>query len=478
MNSFLKICALCVLIVIGCTNDTQSEPQIETIKPRLLEDIIKSDTLKAITTYSGTTYFLYRGQPMGFEYEILQRFAKHLDLQLEMIIARDENKLVEMLNKNDGDLIAYGYTITKERQKFIDFSDPLYISHQVLVQQKPKNWRNLKLHQIKEQIITNPIQLIGDSVSVKKNSSYYQRLKNLNNEVGGIIHIDSIPGNMTTDEIFANISSGNIKYTIADQNIASIYASDYPNLDISTKMSFSQRIGWGLRKNTTKLQDTLNQWLKREKKTLDYKLIYNKYFKNKSSFRRRAKSEFFSLNEKKISPYDAIFVKYANEIGWDWRLLASVAYQESKFQSSDESWAGARGIMQIMPSTADELNITDPTDPEQSIRGGTKYLSQLFDQFDKVTDTIQRQKFTLASYNAGLGHVLDAQRMAMHLNLNPFVWDANVEVALLKLDKPEYYRMEIIKYGYVRAKQPYYYVRDIFEGYNHYKAFFDENTEK
>lgn len=471
---------LSLLIFISCNNDKKQDKNelsfYEEGKPKTLKDILETKKLRAITTYSGTTYFLYRGRAMGFEYEVLKMFAEDLGVELEIKIAKDENKLIDMLNSNQGDLIAYGYTITEDRKKLIDFSVPLYLSHQVLVQRKPTNWRRMKLHNIQEQIITSPVQLLGDTVSVKKNSSYAQRLLNLSNELGGTIHIDTIPGDMTTDEIFKQVAEGKIKYSIVDQNVASIYASDYPILDISTKISFSQRIAWGVRKNSNALKDTLNQWLKKAKKTFEYRVVYNKYFKNKRSFRKRVKSEFYSLNEQKISPYDDLIKKYAEDIDWDWRLLASVAYQESQFQPDEESWAGAKGLMQIMPKTAEYLEISDPTDPEQSLKGGIDYLTQLWEEHKEISDSIQRIKFTLASYNAGLYHVKDAQRLAEYLELSPNYWDNNVENAMLKLSKPEFYTKDFIKYGYVRGRQPFLYVRDIFKRYEHYKAFIPQST--
>jgi membrane-bound lytic murein transglycosylase F len=478
---YLLLC-FSLICLLSCKDDKTNQSEelsfYERKEPKSLKDILETKKLKAITTYSGTTYFLYRGRAMGFEYEILKMFAEDLGVELEIKIAKDENKLIEMLNNNEGDLIAYGYTVTEDRKEKIDFSLPLYLSHQVLIQRKPSNWRKMKLHNIQEQIISSPIELINDTVSVKRNSSYAQRLANISNEIGGAIHIDTIPGNMTTDEIFKQVAEGKIKYSIVDQNVAAIYASDYPILDISTKMSFSQRIAWGLRKDSNALRDTLNQWLKKTKKTLDYRVVYNKYFKNRRSFRKRVKSEFYSLNDQKISPYDDLIKKYADEIVWDWRLVASIAYQESQFKPSNESWAGAKGLMQIMPRTAESLDVTDPTDPEQSLRGGTQYLSELWGDLETITDSIQRIKFTLASYNAGLYHVKDAQRLAEELDLNPNYWDNNVENAMLKLSQPEYYNKEYIKYGFVRGRQPFLYVRDIFQRYEHYKAFILNSDEE
>ena len=469
---------LALSLLIGCSSQNQDQESNEVGKNKdYLKEILERGELRAITTYSGTTYFLYRGEPMGFEYELLQQFTDELGVDLKMVIAEDENELINMLKDGKGDLIAYGYTILEERKKHIDFSEPLYYSSQVLVQCKPKNWRRMRRHQINQQLITNPVQLIGDTVSVKINSAYASRIKNLNEEIGGKIHIDTIPGEMTTGKIIRKVAQGELKYTIADKNIAKIYASAYPELDIDTKISLTQRIAWGLPNYSGKLKDTLNQWIKSQKNTLNYNVVYNKYFKNTRLHKRRVKSSFYSLNEGKISKYDNLIKKYADKHDWDWRLLASIIYQESKFKPTSESWVGAQGLMQIMPATAEDLGITDTTDPQQSVRGGTAYLNQMYKKFDKVDDSIQRLKFTLASYNSGLGHVRDAQRLADYNDLDRYMWDDNVENMIVELSKPKNYNRDFIRYGYVRGREPFNYVRQIFSRYEHYKKFIDEEGE-
>ena len=125
--------------------------------------------------------------------------------------------------------------------------------------------------------------------------------------------------------------------------------------------------------------------------------MYNKYFKNKKSYRRRIKSEFYSKNQGKISQYDAIIKNNVESLGWDWRLLSSQIFQESRFQPNENSWAGAGGLMQIMPATAKDLGVNDITNPSENIRGGTQYLAQLRENFSNVEDSIQRIKFTLAA---------------------------------------------------------------------------------
>jgi len=263
-----KILLLLLLINIGCQSNSEinEEKEVSERFSRDLQDIKESGKLKALTIYSGTTYFLYKGRPMGFEYELLKRMAKDLDVELEMVVAKDENNLIKLLQEGEGDIIAYGYTITKDRKRKINFTTPLYLSHQVLIQKKPENWRRMKLHEIKNQLVTNATELINDTISVKRNSSYASRIKNLSSELGGPIIIDTLKGTLSTDKIIKKVVDGDIKFTIADENIAFINSSYYPILDISTSLSLSQRIGWAVRKRDTNLLAAVNQWLERAKK--------------------------------------------------------------------------------------------------------------------------------------------------------------------------------------------------------------------
>jgi membrane-bound lytic murein transglycosylase F len=297
-------------------------------------------------------------------------------------------------------------------------------------------------------------------------------LVNLSNEIGGEIIVDTtISGDISTDEIIKMVAEGKIKYTVADDNLAKINSSYYPNLDISVQVSFSQRIAWAVNKNAPELLNAINEWIEMERKRTDYYVIYNKYFKNKRRFKRRIKSDYYSINNNQISQYDDLIKKYASELGWDWRLLASQVYQESKFIPHAESWTGAKGLMQVMPATAKELGITDKSDPEQSLRGGTDYLKHLYDRFPEIPDSLNRVKLTLAAYNCGYQHVVDAQRLAEAEGLNKNVWSGNVEEMLLALSYPKNYRKDLVKYGYVRGIEPVTYVNQIFERYEHYKKF-------
>ena len=475
LNIIRRLIYLVLFLFFGCEKDSINKSEITEFNNKWdLEQIKASGTLRALTVYSGTSYFLYKGRPMGYEFELLERFAEYLDVDLEMIVVKNINELFEKLNNGEGDIIAHGLTITTDRKEEVSFSNHLYLTKQVLVQKKPDNWRGMSWTKLKKALVHDTIDLLGDTISIRSMTSYKERIYNLSDELGGTIHINLLSGELATDEIIEKVVNGDIKYTIADNNIASIMATYYPILDVKVPVSFSQRIAWATRHDSQNLLNATNNWLKQIKRKIDFNVIYNKYFKNKKYFRRRIKSNFYSLNNQQISPYDGLIKKYSKVLNWDWRLVASQVYQESKFDPRVSSWAKASGLMQLMPNTAKELGVTNRSDPEQSIKGGTKYLKRIWKNFEHIPDSIQRTKFAMASYNCGMGHVFDAQRLAEIEGLKKDVWDDHVETMVLKLSKPEYYNHPIVKYGYVRGLEPYNYVKQIFERYQHYVQFINE----
>ena len=472
----LKGLILCLLITCcSCTGKKESlnsdqKNQTEPVDYDL-QDIIDAGVLRVITTYSPTGYFLYKGKVMGFEYEIFKRLADHLGTSLEIVLAKNVDSVIPMLNRGEGDIIALGYTITSDRKENVNFTEPYLITHQSLIQRKPDNWRKMTLDDIKNNLATDVVDLIGDTVSVRKNSSYYLRLKELTNELGDSIYIDILPGEMSDEQIIQMVSVGDIKYSIIDDHKASIHSSYFSNIDADTPVSLSQRIGWAVRKTSPELLDLINEGPISIKKKPDYNMIYKKYFQNKNQFNRRLDSEYYTGTTGKFSEYDAMVKKYAEFLGWDWVLVKSLIYQESMFDPGNESWAGASGLMQLMPSTAEEMGVTDINDPEQNIKAGSKYLKKMYENWEHIPDSVQRIKFAMASYNCGLGHVQDAQRLAHSFGADSLRWDDGVDFYVLNLSKPEYYNHEVVEFGYARGYEPYEYVRDIFDRYKKYKTF-------
>ncbi len=439
-----------------------------------LDKIKESGVLRAITNFSPTGYFLYKGQAMGFEYDMLHRLAKNIGVDLEIVLAKNVDSVIPMLNRGDGDIIAMGYTIMGKRKEEVSFTDPYLITHQTLIQKKPDNWRKISGDNIRKKLATDIVDLIHDTVSVRKNTSYYTRLSQLSNELGDTIYIKVLPGEITDEEIIKMVADGKIKYTVIDNNIAEIHKGYYPDIDINTQISLSQRIAWAVRKNSPELLAIMNEKLRSLKKTATYNIIYNKYFKNRSQFNKRIGSEFYTETTGKISQYDDLVKKYTTNLGWDWRLVKSLIYQESRFKVDGKAWTGASGLMQLMPATAKGLGVTDVHDPEQNIKAGITYLKRMYKNWEEIPDSIQRIKFSMASFNAGYGHVQDAQRLTKKYKGNPLVWDDGVDKYILSLSKSKFYNDPVVKYGYVRGSEPYNYIIEIFNRYQHYKEFAKE----
>ena len=465
---------LITLLISGCGGGKEEDQTENFDTEQVKRDypaIEEEGVLRAITIYSSTSYFLYRGQPMGYEYELLQRLADHLNLELEIVVAKNLDNEIKMLNSGKGDLIAHGLTVTKERKKRINFTRYHTTTHQALVQKKPDNWRSMKRHEIENTLVTDALDLIGKTVHVRKNSSYYQRLLNLEEEIGGDIDIVTVKGTLTTEDLIKKVADGEIEYTIADYNIASINQTYYPILNIDVPFSFFFLFAWAVRNSSPVLLEKVNEWIALMRQKTDYYVIYNKYFKNKKSYKRRIQSPLFSPSTGKISEYDPLIRDYSGSINWDWRLLASLIYQESRFDPDVKSWAGAVGLMQLMPSTAQQFGVSNLYNPKANVRAGTAYIDYLKEFWKEIPDSSERIKFVMASYNVGQNHVADARRLAEKHGRDPNLWDENTAYYLLQKSKPEYYNDEVVKYGYCRGDEPYEYVREILQRYDHYKRF-------
>lgn len=407
---------------------------------------------------------------MGFEYELLSRLCRYLQVDLKIKLITSIEEAIDRLNKGEIDVIAFPLTVTQERRKYLSFTQTLYQTNQVLVQRKPDNWA-LNPYLAEKQMLRNPSELIGKEVYVKYGSSFKDRLENLSQEIGGeiIVHEDSAKAE--TESLIRKVSEGVIDYTVTDQTIAKVNSNYYSNIDINTPISLPQQIAWATRTNAPELLESINSWLTEIKKTSVFNVIYNKYFDSPRTIIQHMNSDFSSLGGNKISIYDDEIRAQADSLGWDWRLLASLIYQESNFDPTVESWAGAIGLMQLMPETGKHFGARNLFDPIQNIRAGVKFIQFLDKQWSgRVPDPQERLKFVLASYNVGLSHVIDAWRLTKKYGRDATRWDNNVAYFLQQKSNPEYYRDEVVTAGYCRCIGPINYVTEILQRFEEYKV--------
>lgn len=415
------------------------------------------DTLRVGTLYSPTSYFIYREEKMGYDYDMVSRLAEDKGLFLDLKVATSLNSLIQQLDSGQIDLIAYEVPITAEYRTHVLPCGNENITHQVLVQPKDSVHRR----------ISDVTQLVGKDVYVEKDSKYQHRLQNLNDELGGGIIIHSVDKDtMITEDMIALVSEGVIPLTIVDSDIARLNKTYYNDLDVTLEVSFPQRASWGVSPEKPWLADSINQWIKQEQPKKTQAWLLKRYFE-------LSKNELTSFNFKfqngRISQYDELFKAYAKDLDWDWRLLAAQGFAESRFDTTVVSWAGARGIMQIMPSTARAFGLGQDkiANPEANISTAVKILKVLNKSLEKyVPDKNERIKFIIGAYNSGIAHVYDAIALAEKYGKNPKIWDGNVAEAILMKSKPEYYNDPVCKYGYFRGRQTVTYVSQVMDFYN------------
>lgn len=462
MNTIVKYVILVLGFLLLQCNNVYS-PNLSEGKTSKLELIRQTGTLRVVTDYNSTSYFIYRGQPMGYQYEMLQELANYLHVKLEVTANNNLPEKFDMLENGEIDLIAVNLTVTKERKKLVDFTEPIMETRQVLVQRKASVADHQELQQ---NISASQLDLANKTIYVQKNSSYAKRLRSLSDEIGSEINIIEVEEGV--EQLIEMVSKGEIDYTVSDENVATVNSNFFENIDISLPVSFPQNLAWAVNKADSDLKDVINDWLSTFKNTRKYSLIYNKYYKNKRSS-AIIESDYFAINSGVISPFDDYIKEYSEEIGWDWRLVTSIVYQESRFNPTARSWAGAFGLMQLMPNTAQRFGVDTTASSQMQIKAGLEFIQWLEKQFSDVPDTFERQKFVLAAYNVGPGHVMDAQRLAEKEGKNPKIWTDNVDGYLLKKSIAQYYKDPVVKYGYCRGTETYRYVNEVIERYEHYR---------
>jgi membrane-bound lytic murein transglycosylase F len=422
-----------------------------------LPDLKKRKVLRLITRNNGATYFLWKGELMGFEYELYKRFAEANNMRLQVAVAPSHEAMLPMLLRGDGDIASALLTPNETRKAAgITFTRPYLYTTQLLVGRSD------------EKEVTELSQLKGRTLVLRESSDYWQTAQALVDS-GIKLRLRAAPENMETEEIIDRVASGEFDLTIADNIILELEMSWRNDIkSLSTLREERRPIAAAVRPDDKELKDALDAFFKKEYKGLYYNISYKKYFESPRGISKRQTSRVAAETPGQISPYDELFKKHAETHGFDWRMILAQAYQESRFDPKRKYWAGARGLLQVMPRTARAHGFGDQdlSDPEVGIAAGVEYLSWVRDRFPSELSVKDRMWFALAAYNAGAGHVHDARTLARRKGWNPDVWFDNVEKAMLLLSKPEYHKKA--KYGYVRGTEPVHYVRNIRDRYRVY----------
>jgi membrane-bound lytic murein transglycosylase F len=413
-----------------------------------------------VLTLSGSmSYFIYKGEPLGYEYELLRDFTDSCGWELRIHLANNEAQLQEMLLRGDGDLVACNLPVTNEGRATLLYCGREVVNDQVLIQRFVRGTPLLK----------DVTELLGKEVWVIRNSRQHRRMLHLNDELGGGIRIRTVDQDtVTVEDLMEGVARGQMAYTVGDRDLAQLNRTYFRNLDIRLAVSHPQRSSWAVRKSSPQLAAALDAWFRRNRNTPRHRALIKRYFEMS---KLPGDEPAPVLGPHQISPYDAYFKQYAQQLGWDWRLLASMAYQESKFYTDRVSWAGATGLMGLMPRTAEAFGL--PADslesPEGNIRAAVGLIGRLNRSFASVEDPDERIKFVLAAYNAGASHIYDARALAEKYGKDASRWENNVEECLQWKSRPEYYNDSIVRQGYFRGTETRHYVAAVVERWHYYQ---------
>ncbi len=423
-----------------------------------LDEIRKRGALRVLTRNNPVTYFLHRGRQFGFDYELASMLAKDLGVRLEMVVAPSRDQLIPWLLEGRGDLIAAELTVTEERAKQVSFSQPYLLTEELLVQPATAA------------PITSLDGLKGARITVRPSSSYHATLLALQ-KTHGPFELLAADEEAETEELIAQVGAGELAMTVADSHLLQVELAWRDDVQGSLKLGDAQKeIAFAVRPTNPALLAWVNGFVRKTYRGLEYNMAKRRYFENKRQIAKAVEER--SGKSGRISEFDPLIQRYASTYGLDWRLMAAQAYQESRFDPQAKSWVGALGLFQVMPTTGRSLGFTDLVNPEQGTHAGIKYMSKLIRDLDPTITPRQRVRFALAAYNAGIGHVIDARRIARERGLDPNKWFGHVEKAMLELEKPAVYRKA--RYGYCRGSEPVKYVSEIQTRYGSYVGVVDE----
>ena len=428
-------------------------------KTRDLAQILTEGKIVAVTDSKSTNYFIYKGEPMGYQYEMLVSLAANLGVKLELIAENNPQEALNMLRNGEADIIVNDLSDVKSKKETYIITDPYRQTSQVLIQRK--NYSD-KVNGV----IRNLSELANKKVFVQGFSTAAKTLKDIALENNISIKIEENKNN-DAEYLIDLVASGSIDYAVCDYAIAKVQSTIYSNIDIETPIGVTQDVVWAVKYGSNDLLRKVNEWLGVFPKTPIYSNIYTKYFDNPYMAIIK-KSEYFYSTKGKLSVFDEQIKSESNFINWDWRLLASLIYQESKFNPTVKSESGAYGLMQFMPITAEYFGIDNEAGPNVQLKMGARYLKMLEKYMaDLKIPEKERLKFVLAAYNAGYGHILDARSLAKKYGKDPNVWDNNV--AFFIQNKDEFYNDSVVRHGYLRGSETYKYVNEILERFDRYK---------
>jgi membrane-bound lytic murein transglycosylase F len=412
--------------------------------PDTYEQIRLLGTLKVSTRNSPMAYYEGASGPEGPEYELADGFARRLGVKLELHVAASGAAAFEDVLRNRAHIAAAGIYAGESRHEQALFGPVYQHIDQHIV------------YRVQDPLPESPRDLIGKRIIVIRNSTHATSLARLKKDLPGL-RWTAVDG-VDQLELFARVASGAADVTVADSTEFTLGRRFYPELRPAFKLAESEAIAWALAPRSTDLLPLIERHFNELKAIGRLAEILTRHERSLSRFRRVDAPAFVSSVRERLPLYRAWFEEASAETGIDWRLLAAIGYQESRWDEAAVSPTGVRGLMMLTAETAQRVEVADRTDPRSSILGGARYLALIKDTIpDRVAEP-DRTWLTLAAYNIGYGHLEDARVLAQRAGLDPDTWAA-VRDKLPLLAQERWFTQT--RRGYARGWEPVGFVRNV-----------------
>ncbi len=459
--SFLAVFLALSFFSFGWLSHSAYVPGKKIQRLSTLQKIKRSGVLNVVLLNSASSYYIGANGSQGFEYDLLNAYAQHLNVKLHITTAHTQKEALELGKKVDADIVSASLPKTKFREKRHNFGPSYYeIQEQVVC-----NREMLKGSRFPRDVE----ELSGLSIVVGEDTSYSDTLKALQND-GYDINV-TLSSSLSSEELLAEVSKHTIDCTVTASNIYALNIRYFPEIAMAFSISGREQLAWILKDGADALKADMYRWLNSFHQQGKMAALKDHYYSYVLFFDYYNTKMFYKRVKSRLPKYKKMFQEAATRFGIPWKLLAAISYQESHWNPRAKSFTGVRGLMMLTRHTAKLLNVKNRLDPKQSIVGGTRHLKQMLKFVPKAVEGENRLKFALAAYNIGLGHVRDAQSLAKEIGLNENIW-SDLKIVLPLLSQKKYYSN--LQYGYARGGEAVNYVESIYN----YKAILEKSEKK
>ncbi len=440
----------------------ETEPRVpHSTVTRDLAEIRGEGVLRMAAHYNSSGYFIHRGGQAGFDYELLEAYARTLGVILQVVLPEPGEDLVSLVNAGRADVAAGDILQDARLDAWVAATRPVDFVRKVVVYRKGSSHPG------------GLAGLAGLRVALPRNDPFLHRLREIRDKAPARFLISLGPEGMQAEDLLIRLGAGEYDAVVVSDGVATAAMAYLPGLEIGPRLTDRIPTVWLTRHDSPDLRASLNRFLRKHirigkdgnvRRSQMYGVIHDRYFKDTAAIRRLRAPAHRPERSGRISPYDELIRTEADPLDLDWRMIAALIYQESRFSPTAQSKAGARGLMQLLPTVAG-IPADSLFDVRANIRSGLKLLNTIYGRYSYL-DSLDRWRFTLAEYHAGHGHVTDARRIAMDLGRDPNRWRGSLAETLPLLMRRKYYQET--RYGFYRGGETVAYVEEILNRYRMY----------